>query len=115
MKIEYNKLIRDRIPQIIEKAGKQCQVHVLSDDQYKTELKRKLIEEANEVNDASIKEKITEEIADVLEIVDALKRAYFISNDEVLAIKNKKAIKNGRFENKLFLEYVMEKGNDGLY
>ena len=70
MKIEHNKLIRDHIPQIIEKAGKQCQSHVLSDDQYKTELKKKLMEEANEVNEAFLKGDVIEEIADVLEIVD---------------------------------------------
>ncbi|MEC9484827.1 MAG: nucleoside triphosphate pyrophosphohydrolase [Candidatus Izemoplasma sp.] len=48
----YNKLVRDGIPDIIEKAGKNCKTKILSDSEYVHELKRKLIEESQELIEA---------------------------------------------------------------
>ena len=108
MKKVYNKLIRDRIPEIIEGTGKSCRVRTLDLEEYCVELKKKLVEEANEVNGTVDKESLIKEIADVLEVIDALKVAYGISDNDVDGVKVKKALSNGKFEKGLFLEYVIE-------
>ena len=107
-KIVHNKLVRDQIPEIIESDHKQCKTHVLNDEEYIIELKKKLREEAKEVQEAENKTETVKEIADVLEVLDALKNACGISDEEVQATKEKKAMKNGKFERKIFLEYVFE-------
>lgn len=103
----HNKLVRDNIPKIIEVDNKICKVKTLSDEQYKYELKKKLCEESIEVLQADTTKQLTEEIADVMELVEALIKAYDISLDDVNSIKNKKLLKNGAFDNKVFLEYVI--------
>ena len=108
MKKVYNKLIRDRIPEIIEGTGKSCLVRKLDLEEYCVELKKKLVEEASEVNDTVDKESLIKEIADVLEVIGALKVAYGISDNDVDGVKVKKALSNGKFEKGLFLEYVIE-------
>ena len=95
MKKVYNKLIRDKIPEIIEGTGKSCSVRGLDLEEYCVELKKKLVEEANEVNDTVDKESLIKEIADVLEVIDALKVAYGISDNDVDGAKVKKALKAG--------------------
>lgn len=106
MKIIHNKLVRDRIPEIIEKDNKTCKVRVLDDFEYLECLKSKLLEEGNEVKNANSRIEIIKEIADVLEVLDAIKACYAITDDEIMDIKNKKATSNGAFNKKLFLEYV---------
>lgn len=108
MKIIHNKLIRDNIPQIIEADHKTCKTRILNDTEYLEALKTKLSEEALEVKQAQDKLELTKEIADVLEVLEAISTASGITKEEILAIKEKKAIKNGKFEKKLFLEYVLK-------
>ena len=108
MKIAHNKLIRDNIPAIISKAGKQYKIHELNEHQYQEELKKKLVEEAREVVGANNKNEIIEELADVLEIYEALLKTYGLDEEDIKFIKEAKAKKNGRFDKKLFLEYVIE-------
>ena len=64
----YNKLVRDKIPSIIESQGKTPKVCILDDDAYALALERKLDEEVGEFH----KEKNPEELADILEVVSAL-------------------------------------------
>lgn len=108
MKKVYNKLIRDNIPTIMEREGKKFQIKTLDEENYLLELKKKLCEEANEVFTANSRKEIIEEMSDVLEIIDALKNIYHVSNDEINDVQQKKAIKNGKFEHRLYLEYVIE-------
>ena len=42
--IIYNNLVRDRIPGIIEKSGKQCETEILSDEKYLEMIDKKLDE-----------------------------------------------------------------------
>jgi len=102
MKHIYNKLIRDRIPEIIENDHKTCATRILNDEEYLKCLKSKLLEECNEVIDAE-GEDIKKEIADVLEV---LENTLHIDHQEVLSIKEKKARSNGAFDKKIYLEYV---------
>lgn len=105
----YNKLIRDNIPAVIEKDNKTCVVSVLDDEQFPTELKKKLIEESIEVVNAETRDDLINELADIQEIIDKLKEIYSISRDDIVAVQSNKAQKNGKFDKKLFLISVEEK------
>lgn len=105
MKHIHNKLVRDRIPEIIENDHKTCLTRILNDDEYLVCLKSKLLEECHEVMNAE-GEDIKKEIADVLEVLEALENTLHIDHKEVLSIKEKKARSNGAFKNKIYLEYV---------
>lgn len=105
MKHIHNKLVRDRIPEIIENDHKTCKTRILDNNEYLECLKTKLLEECHEVIDAE-GEDIKKEIADILEVLEALENILHIDNQEVLFIKQKKAHNNGAFDKKIYLEYV---------
>jgi len=107
--ITYNKLIRDNIPAIIDMDNKSCVVTTLDDEQFHKELKKKLIEEANEVITASTRDELIGELADMYEIIDKLKEIYNIEDIEVNKIQKIKSEKNGKFDKKLFLVSVDDK------
>lgn len=100
--------MRDYIPEIIEKDSKVFKTRILTNDEYIIELKKKLIEEAYEVNVALTKQNIIEELVDVIEVVEAIKDIYNINDTEIQNVKDKKSKSNGKFEQKIFLEYVIE-------
>ena len=102
MRKEYNKLIRDRIPEIIAATGKTAQIRVLSDEGYVAALERKLTEEVSEY----LESRETMELADVLEVVQALAENAGVSFDDLLKMKAEKQRTNGAFQKRLFLEYV---------
>ncbi|WP_409250668.1 phosphoribosyl-ATP pyrophosphohydrolase [Bacillus sp. SCS-153A] len=99
----YNKLVRDRIPEIIESNGKEFKARILSDEEYITELKNKSFEELQEYRDAETREEALEELADLMEIVHAFAKSHGSSLEEVEEIRQKKADKRGAFEEKIFL------------
>lgn len=101
MKI-YNKLVRDNIPEICKSNGQIAFVSVLDDEQYNIELRKKLSEEIQEFFDSGE----IEELADILEVVEALAAYNGYSFEKLLEIKEKKAMKNGKFDKRLFLEKV---------
>ena len=104
MKITYNKLVRDLIPEIIEADGKSCTTRILSDEEYIQYVDAKLDEELAEYHkDGSI-----EELADLLEVIRAAAVARGSSIDEVEAIRARKAEKRGGFEKRIFLIEVEE-------
>ena len=105
MKHIYNKLVRDRIPEIIENDHKTCATRILNDEEYLECLKSKLLEECHEVMDAE-GEDIKKEIADVLEVLEALENTIHINQQEIMSIKEKKAHNNGAFDKKIYQEYV---------
>lgn len=106
----YNKLIRDNMPSIIEKNGKSHNTIILDSKAFLVELKKKLIEEAIELNAAESKLDVLNELSDVTEIIDSLMKEYHISEGELLSRKLEKRSKNGSFEKKLFLISVTEEG-----
>lgn len=101
----YNKLVRDKIPGIIEADGKTCKTHILSDDEYLTALEAKLNEEVVEYQI----DKNLEEMADVLEVLRAICVARGYSLEELEALRAKKADERGGFAEKIFLEFVEKK------
>ncbi len=103
--IEYNKLVRDRIPQIIEADNKRCTVRVLDDEEYLWMVDAKLDEELAEYhNDQNI-----EELADLLEVIYAATKARGYSIEDLECVRKEKADKRGGFDKKIFLETVEEK------
>ncbi|WP_374718817.1 phosphoribosyl-ATP pyrophosphohydrolase [Parageobacillus toebii] len=102
----YNKLVRDKIPQIIEQAGKTFTTRILEDDEYLKELRKKAFEELEEYMNASDDETALEELADVLEIIHALAECHGSSIERVEQIRAEKAEKRGGFKEKIFLVEV---------
>ena len=101
--IKYNKLVRDRIPEIIEASGKHCVCSILSDEEYLNKLDEKLNEELAEYQES----KSLEELADLLEVIRAVAVARGSSYDEVEEIQRNKATKRGGFEKKILLSEVI--------
>jgi predicted house-cleaning noncanonical NTP pyrophosphatase (MazG superfamily) len=97
-----NKLVRDRIPEVIQKAGRRCETKILSESEYRLALRQKLLEEAEEVRTAS-DSKLAEELADVLEVVEALMESQGISAEEVASKRDRKRAERGGFERKILL------------
>ena len=104
----YNKLVRDKIPEISESNGEIPITHILNDKEYKQALEQKLYEEYQEVLTATGKNRI-EELADMLEILKYLAKLENSSLEEVINIAQEKGEKRGSFEKKIFLEKVLKK------
>ena len=103
----YNKLVRDNIPNIIKSKGETPVTRILSEDEYKNELEKKLYEEYKEVIEASGSDRI-EELADMLEIINALAKIESKTLDNVILVAEQKNEKRGGFNEKIVLEKVIE-------
>lgn len=103
---QINKLVRDNIPEIIQNNNQTPTTRILNNEEYLHYLKLKLIEEANEANNSSSKEELTNEIADILEVIESLLKASDISYDNVMKVKADKAQRNGKFNKRIFLESI---------
>ena len=101
----YNKLVRDKIPEIIIAQGETPITRVLNETDYKEELERKLFEECKEVVAANGIERI-EELADMLEVISALANSENKTLDDIINIANNKKNKRGAFNDKIFLEGI---------
>lgn len=101
----YNKLVRDNIPNIIKNNGQEPITRILSNEEYKSELEKKLLEECNEVLLSMGSDRI-EELADVLEVIIALSKVEGKTLDDVMNVCKTKRLKRGSFDNKIFLEGV---------
>ncbi|MCR5768207.1 MAG: nucleoside triphosphate pyrophosphohydrolase [Lachnospiraceae bacterium] len=102
--ITYNKLVRDRIPEIIEKEGKTCDTRILDDEEYIRMIDAKLDEELAEYH----KDQNLEELADLLEVLYAATKARGYSLEDLESCRAQKAEKRGAFEKKILLERVRE-------
>ena len=97
--MQYNKAIRDKIPEIIQKDGHSCNVETLSDEKFLEQLEKKLSEELAEYQ----KEKNPEELADILEVIYRVAQLRGVSKEELEKIRIKKSEQRGRFDKNLFL------------
>ena len=103
----YNKLVSDKIPNIIKEKKETPVVKILDDLEYKEAVEKKLYEEYKEVIEASGEDRV-EELADVLEIIKALAKLENKTLEDVIKVANKKVDKRGGFEEKISLEKVIE-------
>lgn len=101
----YNKLVRDRIPEIIEADGKTCITEILQNEQYLEMLDAKLSEELAEYQE----DKSLEELADLLEVMRAVINARGWSWEQLEKVRQEKAAKRGGFEKKILLKEIIEK------
>ncbi len=99
---EYNKLVRDKIPEIISNNGENPKTRILDNIEYKKELDRKLLEEVNEY----LKDDNIEELADIEEVLLAILSYKDTSIEEFEKIRKEKEDKRGAFKKKIFLEKV---------
>ena len=106
----YNKLVRDNIPNIIKGKGETPIIKILDDATYNNELEKKLYEEYKEVLESSGDDR-AEELADMLEIIRALAKLENKRLQDIINIADNKNEKRGAFEEKIFLEKVIEKQN----
>ena len=95
----YNKLVRDKIPEIIAANGQDAQYRILSEEEYRACLEAKLDEEVGEYH----RDKTPEELADILEVVYALAATAGCSRDQLMEIYNQKHLARGGFEKRYFL------------
>ncbi|MGK7922275.1 MAG: nucleotide pyrophosphohydrolase [Trichodesmium sp.] len=102
---QYNKLVRDRIPEIINKSGLKYETVTLSETEYREALRQKLIEEAKEAATANNTDLVIE-IADLLEVIDALLKSYGISENQIRLERDHKRATKGDFEKKVMLLWV---------
>ncbi|HDR6267486.1 TPA: nucleoside triphosphate pyrophosphohydrolase [Bacillus cereus] len=104
----YNKLIRNKIPQIIEANGKTPTTKILSKDEYIKEICKKTEEELTEYLEANTKEHKLEELSDLLEIINALAEHEGTTLEEINNIRKKKAEGRGGFSDRVFLIEVTD-------
>ena len=109
VKYVYNKLVRDKIPQEINKIeGRKANYKTLNENQYLQELDKKLFEEAHEF----IEEHSVEELGDLMEVILAIMEAKNISMEEVENARELKKNKKGAFKDKIYLIDVEQDERD---
>lgn len=95
----YNKLVRDKIPEIIEKGGEKPNIRILETEEFIRCLEKKLDEEVGEYH----RDKNAGELADILEVVFALADSLDCSRDELMELYQKKHDARGGFEKRIYL------------
>ena len=104
--MKYNKLVRDRIPEIIEKNGKKAVTRTLTDEEYKVYLEKKLDEEVAEFHES----KSPEELGDIIEVLYAICAANGYNPVSVNTERAFKKVERGGFTKKILLLEVEEGG-----
>ena len=102
MLIPLKKLVRDKIPAMIESNGQAAKTRILDKEAYTRALEKKLKEETHEY----LRSRELVELADILEVVDALAADQGSSFEQILELKQKKRQTNGAFDRKIFLVSV---------
>ena len=102
MNRKYNKLVRDRIPDIIEASGKSCVTEILSDEDYLRMVDAKLDEELAEYH----KDQNIEELADLIEVIYAATIARGYTLEQLEQVRVDKVNKRGAFAQKILLKEV---------
>jgi predicted house-cleaning noncanonical NTP pyrophosphatase (MazG superfamily) len=93
------KLVRDRIPEIIERKGGEAVTSILSDGEFSAELEKKLLEEVTEFQN----DKTIEELADIVEVIHAIAKTMGKSFSDIENLRIKKRRERGGFDKKIFL------------
>lgn len=96
----YNKLVRDKIPNIIKENGGSCKFHIAKKDEFEEKLFEKLNEEVNEF----IQSPTIEEFADIMEVMESLAVHFGFGLEQIKETKKNKKMERGGFRNKVVLE-----------
>ena len=100
----YNKLVRDKIPEIIEATGKNFDIHYAKKEELLPLLETKLNEEVSEY----LEDKNLEELANIMEVLFSLAAALGYSEEDLITKRNSKKEERGGFEKGIILEKVYE-------
>ena len=95
----YHKLVRDKIPKIIEEKGGKAEFRTLTQEEYLLHLEKKLDEEVAEYH----QDQTLEELADILEVIYALAEADGYSPEELNRYRMEKRAERGGFHDRIFL------------
>jgi predicted house-cleaning noncanonical NTP pyrophosphatase (MazG superfamily) len=98
--MKFEKLVRDKIPEIIESKGETAITHIAEESEYKKKLREKLDEEIAEFD----KNPSSEELADIEEVLHALAKVHDIGWDRVKEVQKKKAKERGGFTERIILD-----------
>ncbi|MBP9760425.1 MAG: nucleoside triphosphate pyrophosphohydrolase [Candidatus Pacebacteria bacterium] len=102
-RVYYNKLVWDNVPDIIHAKGKECEVRILDNEEFRVELLKKVEEEASALPETTSKQELIDELADVITVVEYIKQLEDISELEIADALERHARLRGRFERKQFL------------
>ena len=103
--MNYDKAVRDKIPDIIKKSGNSCNIKKLSDDEFLPELEKKLMEEVEEYFES----KSVEELVDAIEVIYRIAELKGTYKEKLEMLREEKASKRGKFNENLFLVDATEK------
>lgn len=110
-RFRYNKLVRDKILDSMLEKKEKIEYHILSDQEYLVELKKKIVEEAGEI-DLNNKEELKKELADLQEVLDCIIAAIGASPREIKNLQDEKNAKAGSFKNRVFIDTTeLQEGN----
>lgn len=105
-RFQLHKLIRDRLPQMMRSEGITVHDRVMGDEEYKTCLKEKMVEEAQEVAASTNQKDLCAECGDVLEVMISLLHVYGLTLDDVRAVADQKKKANGGFVDRIYVSCV---------
>jgi predicted house-cleaning noncanonical NTP pyrophosphatase (MazG superfamily) len=103
MHTKYNKLVRDRIPEILAQAGYTYETTTMDEQEYQQALREKLVEEAQEAASASETQQLITELADIYEVIDTLMSENNIATERVRAEQERRRQERGGFSQRLRL------------
>jgi predicted house-cleaning noncanonical NTP pyrophosphatase (MazG superfamily) len=102
----YNKLVRDRISEIIAADGREYATEIIEDAEYRQALLTKLVEEAQEAAETEPVE-LVKELADLYEVIDAILIAFNLNKDDILALQQKRRDERGGFGQGIHLQWAV--------
>ncbi len=109
-KIHYHKLVRDKIPLVMQKNGAAYRVKTLSQSAFKRELLKKVGEEASSLPRLKQKDDITDELADTLDVIKEIQRVFKITDADIRSAQRKAFKRKGGFRKKYFLFWSEDTG-----
>lgn len=110
---KLNKLIRDKLPMFYESIGQKANLRILARDEHTQALLDKIVEEVNEIPETNLtKKKLIEEIADIQQAIDDLKKLHGVSPQEVTKVQKAKDEYKGGFGKGIYIETLELKEND---
>ena len=108
-RVYYNKIIRDAVAEKIRKNGEAFEVRAIqTDEEYVAELKKKIVEEAQELSRTDSRDEFLSEYADLMVVLDALTAQMEFSEADIRTAMLENVEKKGLFKERLFLNWSQE-------